>query len=693
MPIRMVQITAHTRSRGHTAAGALAYRHGLDLTCPRTGELHEYSARQEAGHVVAGGMARGFAEGPAVAVARGTPAIGTPAALAAEIERTELRQNSQILRDIQIALPIELNGDAREALTGVMAQAVAGRYRTVVSWAIHRSHRGDSRNHHAHLIVPTRALAADDPDGRLGKKLRQLCERPGSQAEIKWIRETWVRLANEKLAREGIEARLEAERPLDLEVPGPVVPDPDRLPDLTRAEVGVERREAREAGIDPTGVGIRDLLQRVQEPYTRAGQILVARLERLRIEGLHTRPEVAPAPARPPVQQRRLPPLRARPLDSPPRAAVLRAALEQPQQPRRARLVAVPRPVPPRENVASVAAILARIRGPLDALGQRLRGGMLTHLDFEAGSLEMLAERLDDLAPLDAATRLDALGQRLRGCVLTHLDYEVGALEMLSDRLDDVEPLARPDEVAEPPAPPAPRDPAPQSDAAAVVPPDRPEDPPPIPAPAPRPGADERPPPQKDARHMPAASPECSRLWVVPVDDPEAGWQAGGPEDEFAAGQSAAMVLRIAQYWESGYDVAIEPRRDGVHYLALRGPAAQVEALERDGYRPWMTLAVGERDRIAVLALERPPWSTPEERRAAEAALAEWRREMEEADGYGLAASPAYPPPGGVGVRIIAAPGTICRQATERLAHIWRSLIERDPEPGDWEPPTPGMGG
>ena len=675
MPIRMVQITAHTRSRGHTAAGALAYRHGLDLTCPRTGELHEYSARQEAGHVVAEGMARGFAEGPAVAVARGTPAIGTPAALAAEIERTELRQNSQILRDIQIALPIELNGDAREALTGVMAQAVAGRYRTVVSWAIHRSHRGDSRNHHAHLIVPTRALAADDPDGRLGKKLRQLCERPGSQAEIKWIRETWVRLANEKLAREGIEARLEAERPLDLEVPGPVVPDPDRLPDLTRAEVGVERREAREAGIDPTGVGIRDLLQRVQEPYTRAGQILVARLERLRIEGLHTRPEVAPAPARPPVQQRRLPPLRARPLDSPPRAAVLRAALEQPQQPRRARLVAVPRPVPPRENVASVAAILARIRGPLDALGQRLRGCMLTHLDFEVGALEMWAERLDDLEPPDAAAHLNALGRRLEGSIWPHLQDADAYLEAWSDRLDDVEPVPNTDEVAEPPAPPAPRDPAPQSDAAAVVPPA----PPPIPAPA----------PQKDARHM--AIPEFNRLVVAPVDDPEAGWQEGGLEDEFAVGQEEAMVLRIAQYWESGYDVAIEPRRSDVSYTALRGSAAQVEALERDGYRPWMTLAVGERDRIAVLALERPLHRTPEERRAAEAALAEWRREMAEADGYGLAASPAYPSLDGSFVRLIEAPGGICQHATERLAEIWR-LTANAPDPDDWELPTPGMG-
>ena len=333
MAIRMVQVVAQTRSRGHTAAGAVAYRHGLNLACPRTGQTHEYAVRREDGHVIAEGMAGR------------TPAITTPAALAVEIERTERRRNSQLLRDVQVALPVELDAPSGEALVAHMAQALAARYSTVVSWAIHRPHHGDCRNIHAHLIVPTRALDPNDPAGRLGAKLRQLCERPRSRYEIKAIRETWIRLTDEALAQAGIEVRLEAERPLVLDeqeaapvpeedVPPAVHPD-DRLPDLTREEVAAERRAARKAGIDPTGEAIRALLLRVAEPYTRAGKILVARLARHRWEQQRPRPVDAPPPALSPARLRRI--WRTRAVEAPGRAsslAVTPAALMSQGRPR-----------------------------------------------------------------------------------------------------------------------------------------------------------------------------------------------------------------------------------------------------------------------------------------------------------------------------------------------------------------------
>lgn len=189
MAIGHIAVRTHSRKQKHTAAAGLAYRHGLDLTCSRTGERHDYSHRTIRSDIVDQGMT----PGP-------FPDI---ASLATAIEEAERRSDSRIMRDVQIALPHELDEDRRTALAETFAHLLAKRYDTVTSWAVHRPDtRGDARNHHAHIILPTRPI--DTSRGCFGKrKLKALDGFKSGPEEIKAIRTLWEETANEALREAG----------------------------------------------------------------------------------------------------------------------------------------------------------------------------------------------------------------------------------------------------------------------------------------------------------------------------------------------------------------------------------------------------------------------------------------------------------------------------------------------------------
>ena len=195
MAIGHIAVRAHSRANGHSAAAALAYRFGCALTCSRTGERHDFSRRSQREEV----MACDLTPGPFADVA----------ALARAIEDAERRKNSTICRDVQIALPAELDAPARTALAERFAAELAQRYGTVTAWAVHRpDRRSDARNHHAHIVLPTRSL---DGTG-FGKKIRILDDRKRGPAEIKAIRARWEETANAALIEAGLDARVHTGR-------------------------------------------------------------------------------------------------------------------------------------------------------------------------------------------------------------------------------------------------------------------------------------------------------------------------------------------------------------------------------------------------------------------------------------------------------------------------------------------------
>ena len=197
MAIGYLDMVTHTRARGHSAAAALAYRFGVLLVDVRTGAVHDYLERHTREDIADTGME----------AYRDTPLVADAQTLANAIEGAERRRDARILRDWKVALPHELDEAQRIELTKTISRDIAKRYDTVIAWAVHRpGSDGDARNHHAHFVIPTRAL---DADGHLGAKLRVFDNPRTSGGEIAYLRNRHADLANLALERAGRNERID----------------------------------------------------------------------------------------------------------------------------------------------------------------------------------------------------------------------------------------------------------------------------------------------------------------------------------------------------------------------------------------------------------------------------------------------------------------------------------------------------
>ncbi|SEP50633.1 Ti-type conjugative transfer relaxase TraA [Methylobacterium sp. ap11] len=214
MAIYYCQMSVVARSSGRSAVAAAAYRAGERLENLRDGLVHNYTGR-----IGIGPSGIVLPQGVEAAWATDRSALWNAA------EAAEKRVDARVAREFVVALPHELSGEARLALTQAFAQELADRTGAAVDFAIHKPHsRGDERNHHAHLLMTTRVIEA----GGLGAKTflelanKQLMPRglPTTQAQLVAIRQAWEGLANAHLAREGLDLtvdhRSHAERGLTL---------------------------------------------------------------------------------------------------------------------------------------------------------------------------------------------------------------------------------------------------------------------------------------------------------------------------------------------------------------------------------------------------------------------------------------------------------------------------------------------
>lgn len=248
MAIGHISIRVHTRSKGHSAAAGLAYRMGVDLVDPRTGVEHLYSRRTKRGDIVDCGMS-------------GVGTFGDVAVLAAAIESAEKRKNSSLMRDVQIALPRELNDEQCVALTSEFSALLAERYQTHTAWSVHcPDKRGDERNKHSHIVVPTREL---DDTGGFGKKLRILDDHKTGRIEVAKIRQLWEGTANTHLERAGRAARVYVGRR----------EDGNPVPTLGAGCTALEREAAADRGEEVEKRSVADLVS-TGEAVTWRGKAL-----------------------------------------------------------------------------------------------------------------------------------------------------------------------------------------------------------------------------------------------------------------------------------------------------------------------------------------------------------------------------------------------------------------------------------
>ncbi|MEG3166439.1 MobQ family relaxase [Sphingomonas sp. PB2P19] len=181
------------RSQGRSATAACAYRSGARIVDEKTGQVFDYSRR--------GGVERPqcaiFAPNDAPAWVRDRPALWNA------VEAAEVRKNSTVAREFEIALPADLDSKARQELVAQFATALVERHGMVVDASIHSpdadAAKGQgNRNHHAHVLCSTRRI---EPDG-FGAKVRELDNQ--RSGEVEHWRENFAAMCGDALERAGL---------------------------------------------------------------------------------------------------------------------------------------------------------------------------------------------------------------------------------------------------------------------------------------------------------------------------------------------------------------------------------------------------------------------------------------------------------------------------------------------------------
>ena len=145
MAIYHLRASMISRSAGRSATGAAAYRAGELIHDARTGLDFDYRARSGVTHV------------EILAPAHAPAWVHDRAALWNRVEAAETRKNSQLAREVRVALPAELSHEQRVELVRDFCQRSFVDRGMVADIALHAPGlTGDERNHHAHILLTTR---------------------------------------------------------------------------------------------------------------------------------------------------------------------------------------------------------------------------------------------------------------------------------------------------------------------------------------------------------------------------------------------------------------------------------------------------------------------------------------------------------------------------------------------------------
>ena len=299
MAYAFMRTMVQTRSKGHTATGAVCYRMGLASasTIPGADGLErrfDYTRRT-------GILATGHAAPPGT-----DPSWGDPITWAHRIEAVDKRKNSRQCRDDVVGIPVELveAGVADEAIQAY-ADRLAEEHKTVVHFALHRPDRG-GKNHHAHVLYPGRHVAGMT----FAQKRDRTQDNPGKGGDPELISQHkgfWSEICRSR----GIELDWTSEAPGHHLGPALCAVKRARLVEETRERIR-ETVAASKPGEPARG---ERTLQAVAEIATRVndGLTVTEMLERERQEILHgrTAPQRVPAPA--PFQPEFLPAVKSAP--------------------------------------------------------------------------------------------------------------------------------------------------------------------------------------------------------------------------------------------------------------------------------------------------------------------------------------------------------------------------------------------
>ncbi len=119
-----------------------------------------------------------------------------------EVESTEKRKDSQLAREILVALPSELNQEQRVSLLRGYIRQQFTKKGMVADFAIHAPSKiGDDRNYHAHILLTMRNITLEG----FGGKVREWNAKPNI---FQW-RKAWEDHTNRALEQAGFDCRVD----------------------------------------------------------------------------------------------------------------------------------------------------------------------------------------------------------------------------------------------------------------------------------------------------------------------------------------------------------------------------------------------------------------------------------------------------------------------------------------------------
>ena len=190
MAIYHLRASVISRSSGRSATAAAAYRSGTEIEDRRTGRSFDYAAK------------RGVEHTEILAPDHAPDWVSDRSELWNRVEESETRKNSQVAREVRVALPDELSHEERVELVRGFCQSAFVDRGMVADVAIHAPGKeGDERNHHAHIMVTTREI---DAEGFTTKN------RDWNSKDVleEW-RLSWAEVSNEALERSGLDERID----------------------------------------------------------------------------------------------------------------------------------------------------------------------------------------------------------------------------------------------------------------------------------------------------------------------------------------------------------------------------------------------------------------------------------------------------------------------------------------------------
>ena len=218
MAIYHLSVKAFQRSQGDCSIAAAAYRAGALFVDSRDGQKHDFRAKKYSGNVVANHVL--------------LPGGGTmdAAELWNKIELHHRHPKAVTAREIEAAIPCELDAANREEIALQFAKEVTEKYGVGAQLSLHGPRRvtdkdlereplmfhiienGKRHNGNWHFHLQMTACSADR-NGNLGKKVEALdpihCQRHKVENMVDWARERWAEIVNEALAKAGVDDRVD----------------------------------------------------------------------------------------------------------------------------------------------------------------------------------------------------------------------------------------------------------------------------------------------------------------------------------------------------------------------------------------------------------------------------------------------------------------------------------------------------